>query len=111
MARMKGFSPGRSGAKAKSRRAVSAHGPTRISAEDLRGSPDRSSSDKGRSISNYARHLIGDAMQIRRLFFTRSLMLALLGVFLLAVTNLSFGQDTNASLSGTVTDPSGAAIP
>lgn len=50
-------------------------------------------------------------MQIRRQFFPRSLMLALLGVFLLAVTNLSFGQDTNASLSGTVTDPSGAAIP
>ena len=38
-------------------------------------------------------------------------MLALLGVFLMAVTQRSFGQDTNASLSGTVTDPSGAAIP
>jgi len=38
-------------------------------------------------------------------------MLALLGAVLLAVTNLSFGQDTNASLSGTVTDPSGAAVP
>src|SRR5580698_8556 len=42
---------------------------------------------------------------------TRRLLLGLLGLFLLAVTNLSYGQDTNASLSGTVTDPSGAAIP
>ncbi|WP_263359046.1 carboxypeptidase regulatory-like domain-containing protein [Acidicapsa ligni] len=41
----------------------------------------------------------------------RCLNVALLGIFLLAVTNLSYGQDTNASLSGTVTDPSGAAIP
>jgi hypothetical protein len=41
----------------------------------------------------------------------RSLLLAFLGVFLLAVTNLSYGQDTNATLSGTVSDPSGAAIP
>jgi len=38
-------------------------------------------------------------------------MLAVLGISLLAVTNVSFGQDTNASLTGTVTDPSGAAIP
>ncbi|MGA2170578.1 MAG: carboxypeptidase-like regulatory domain-containing protein [Terracidiphilus sp.] len=50
-------------------------------------------------------------MQIRRAFSRHSLLLALLGVFLFAVTNISFGQDTNASLSGTVTDPSGAAIP
>ncbi len=50
-------------------------------------------------------------MQIRPRFFTQSLVLALLGVFLLAATHLSFGQDTNASLSGTVSDPSGAAIP
>ncbi len=50
-------------------------------------------------------------MQIRQMSFTRSLALAFLGVFLLAVTNLTFGQDTNASLSGTVSDPSGAAIP
>jgi hypothetical protein len=50
-------------------------------------------------------------MQKRRVLSTHSLLLALLGVFLLAVTNLSFGQDVNASLSGTVTDPSGAAIP
>lgn len=39
------------------------------------------------------------------------LLLVLLGIFLLAVTNRSYGQDTNASLSGTVSDPSGAAIP
>jgi hypothetical protein len=50
-------------------------------------------------------------MQTRRRFFTQCLPLALLGVFLMAVTNLSYGQDTNASLSGTVSDPSGAAIP
>ncbi len=50
-------------------------------------------------------------MQTRQWFFKQSLVLALLGVFLLAVTHLSFGQDTNASLSGTVSDPSGAAIP
>ena len=50
-------------------------------------------------------------MHTRQMFLTRSLTLALLGVFLLAVNNLSFGQDTNASLSGTVTDPSGAALP
>jgi hypothetical protein len=42
---------------------------------------------------------------------TRYLRMAVLGAFLLSVTNLSFGQDTNASLSGTVTDPSNAAIP
>ena len=42
---------------------------------------------------------------------TRYLLLALLGVFLLTVNTRSFGQDTNASLSGTVTDPSNAAIP
>ena len=36
--------------------------------------------------------------------------LALAGLFLLALTISSFAQDTNASLSGTVTDPSGAAI-
>jgi hypothetical protein len=50
-------------------------------------------------------------MHTARRFFTHSLMLALLGVFLMAATHTSFGQDTNASLSGTVTDPSGAAIP
>jgi hypothetical protein len=39
------------------------------------------------------------------------LLLAILGVFLLAVTNRSYGQDTNASLSGTVSDPSNAIVP
>jgi hypothetical protein len=39
------------------------------------------------------------------------LLLALFGVFLLAVTNRSYGQDTNASLSGTVSDPSNAIVP
>lgn len=50
-------------------------------------------------------------MRTRRVIFTRGLWSALLGVFLAAVIQVSFGQDTNASLSGTVTDPSGAAIP
>ena len=35
----------------------------------------------------------------------------LLGIFLLAVNQQSFGQDVNASLSGSVTDSSGAVIP
>jgi hypothetical protein len=47
----------------------------------------------------------------RKMFLKRSLMLALLGALLLAVTNLSYAQDTNASLGGSVTDPTGAAIP
>ena len=38
-------------------------------------------------------------------------LLTLLGLFLLTVSTIGFGQDTNASLSGTVTDPTGAAIP
>ena len=38
-------------------------------------------------------------------------LLTLLGLFLLTVSTMGFGQDTNASLSGTVTDPTGAAIP
>lgn len=42
---------------------------------------------------------------------TRCLFLALLGIALFTVTQSGFGQDTNASLSGTVTDPSGAVIP
>ena len=50
-------------------------------------------------------------MQNRRQHSIRGLMLALLGLFLLAVTQVSFGQDVNASLSGTVTDPGGAVIP
>ena len=41
----------------------------------------------------------------------RYLLLAFLGIMLFAASRQSFGQDTNASLSGTVTDPSGAAIP
>jgi type 1 fimbria pilin len=39
------------------------------------------------------------------------LLLVLLGTFSLAVTNRSYGQDTNASLSGTVVDPSNAIVP
>jgi hypothetical protein len=35
----------------------------------------------------------------------------ILGMFLLAVNQQSFGQDVNASLSGSVNDPSGAVIP
>jgi hypothetical protein len=50
-------------------------------------------------------------MQTRRPLFQTSLMLALLGVFLWAGTSVTFAQDTNASLGGTVSDPSGAAIP
>jgi hypothetical protein len=42
---------------------------------------------------------------------TRTLLLVLLGVFLLAASSKSYGQDTNASLSGTVTDQSNAVIP
>ena len=41
----------------------------------------------------------------------RYALLAFLGILLLAGSHSSFGQDTNASLSGTVTDPSNAAIP
>lgn len=41
----------------------------------------------------------------------RYLLLAILGIMLFAGSLASFGQDTNASLSGTVTDPSSAAIP
>jgi Carboxypeptidase regulatory-like domain len=39
------------------------------------------------------------------------LLLVSVGLFLMAVTNQSYGQDTNASLSGTVTDASNAAVP
>jgi hypothetical protein len=42
---------------------------------------------------------------------TQSLLFALLVICLLATGVKSFGQDTNASLSGTVTDQSNAAIP
>ena len=41
----------------------------------------------------------------------RYLCLAIVALFLLAVGRSGFGQDVNAALSGTVTDPSGAAIP
>ena len=50
-------------------------------------------------------------MHTSHMLWKSSRMLALLGVLLLAVTNLTFAQDTNASLSGTVSDPTGAAIP
>lgn len=50
-------------------------------------------------------------MQKRRSLPLTGLILAVFGAVLLTVTQLGFGQDTNASLSGTVTDPSGAAIP
>ena len=39
------------------------------------------------------------------------LFTVLLGIFLLPVNQRSFAQDVNASLSGSVTDPSGAVIP
>ena len=39
------------------------------------------------------------------------LLLALLVLISLAVTNFSYGQDTNASLSGTVMDQNGAIVP
>jgi hypothetical protein len=39
------------------------------------------------------------------------LLAVIVGMFLLAFNPQSFGQDVNASLSGSVTDPSGAVIP
>ena len=42
---------------------------------------------------------------------TRCFFLALIGMLLLSVCERGFGQDTNSSLSGTVTDTNGAAIP
>src|ERR1700741_939835 len=53
----------------------------------------------------------GDAMARDVSRAVRIWSLAVLGLFLLTVSLRGFGQDTNASLSGTVTDPSGAAIP
>lgn len=50
-------------------------------------------------------------MTRRKRTVTRSFLLALLGICLLASGVRSFGQDTNASLSGTVTDQNNAAIP
>ena len=44
-------------------------------------------------------------MAHRTLSYSRFLLVALLGVILLATGQRGFGQDTNASLSGTVTDP------
>ena len=49
-------------------------------------------------------------MQMRRMFQLPRLVVVLFAVVLLGATNQSFGQDTNASLSGTVTDPSNAVI-
>src|ERR1017187_5707775 len=56
-------------------------------------------------------HFIGDAMQNRRVKASRCLLAAILGIFLLTVSNFGFAQDMNASLSGTVVDPSNAAVP
>ena len=39
------------------------------------------------------------------------LFLLFLRIFVVTATNVSYGQDTNASLSGTVLDPSNAAVP
>ena len=47
-------------------------------------------------------------MQKKNFFVVLCLMCAML---FLAATGVGFAQDINASLSGTVTDPSGAAIP
>ena len=41
----------------------------------------------------------------------RSVLLAFLGVFLFAATQVGYAQDINASLSGTVSDPSNAVVP
>ena len=53
----------------------------------------------------------GDAMTKKASTVMHSLFLILLGVFLIAVTQVGFAQDINASLSGTVMDPSNAVIP
>jgi hypothetical protein len=50
-------------------------------------------------------------MQIRQQLFARGLMLGLLGFSLFIAAGASYAQDTNASLSGTVSDPTSAAIP
>jgi len=50
-------------------------------------------------------------MRCKFKFVTRSLLLVLLGVFFSAACQTGYGQDTNASLGGTVTDQNGAAIP
>ncbi|MFZ2020597.1 MAG: carboxypeptidase regulatory-like domain-containing protein [Terracidiphilus sp.] len=50
-------------------------------------------------------------MTKKALTVMRSLSLAILGLFLLAATQWGSAQDINASLSGTVMDPSSAVIP
>ena len=50
-------------------------------------------------------------MQKRQSEIMNCLLLALLGMFLFATSHRSYGQDINATLSGTVTDPSGAVVP
>jgi hypothetical protein len=53
----------------------------------------------------------GDAMANHARKVKLRLFLALLGLVLLASGRQGFSQDTNATLSGTVSDPSGAVIP
>src|SRR5882757_962414 len=60
------------------------------------------------NVANAAR---GNAMPNRQTVSINCLLLVFLGFFLMAVTRVSYGQDTNASLSGTVVDPSSAAVP
>src|ERR1043165_9994759 len=50
-------------------------------------------------------------MRTSQVFYKRIRILGLAALLSLAMTASSRAQDTNASLSGTVTDPSGAAIP
>jgi hypothetical protein len=50
-------------------------------------------------------------MQDRLCHASKHFWVVLLGFFLMAPGTKSFAQDTNASLSGTITDPTGAAIP
>src|SRR6202453_4447899 len=53
----------------------------------------------------------GDFMQVSLSKATTYLLAVLFGIFLLAMNQRSFGQDVNASLAGSVTDPAGAVIP
>src|ERR1017187_9418964 len=70
---------------------------------------------KGDGMANRARmatrYLVLLGMANRARMATRYLVLAFLGMFLFAASHRSYGQDINATLSGTVTDPSGAVIP
>jgi len=50
-------------------------------------------------------------MRTRTSKVIRGVFLAFLGVFLFAATQWGFGQDVNATLSGTVIDPSNAVLP